>query len=121
MPFISLINSRTGKYIATSVFLADSFWLRLRGLLGRAPLKPSEGLWLIPCQQVHMYGMHYSLSIWFISSTGRVCHIIDQLEPGKISPRVREAVSVIEFPAGWAEKTDTHVGDIVQKIERERE
>lgn len=121
MSFTGLTNSCTGKNIATSVLLADSFWLRLRGLLGRPPLKPYEGLWLIPCQQVHMYGMHYPLSIWFISSTGRVCHIIDQLEPGKISPRVREAVSIIEFPAGWAEKTDTHVGDIVQKTARERE
>lgn len=111
MSFISLINSRTGEYIATSVLLADSFWLRLRGLLGRSPLKPYEGLWLIPCQQVHMLGMHYALSIWFINSKSEVCHIIDQLEPGKISPRIREAVSIIEFPAGWGAKSDTSIGD----------
>lgn len=117
MALISLNNSRTGKSIATSVLVADSFWLRLRGLLGRPPLKPYEGLWLIPCQQVHMLGMNYPLSIWFINSTGKVCHIIDELEPGKMSPRIREAVSVIELPAGWAKETDTHVGDILQGID----
>lgn len=116
MAMISLTNSRTGRSIATSVLVADSFWLRLRGLLGRPPLRPYEGLWLIPCQQVHMFGMNYPLSVWFVNSTGRVIYIIDELEPGKMSPRIREAVSVIEFPAGWAKETDTQIGDILERI-----
>lgn len=111
MKLVSLLNYRTGERIATSVILADSFWLRLRGLLGRPPLKPNEGLWLMPCQQVHMLGMRFSLSIWFLNSQGEVCQIIDQLDPGKISPRVREAYSILEFPAGWAQKTETQIGD----------
>lgn len=111
MKLVSLLNYRTGERIATSVILADSFWLRLRGLLRRPPLKPYEGLWLMPCQQVHMLGMRYSLSIWFINSQEEVCQIIDQLDPGKISPRVQEACSILEFPAGWAQKTRTQVGD----------
>lgn len=113
MTLVSLLNSRTGKRIATSVILADSFWLRLRGLLGRPVLKPYEGLWLIPCQQVHMLGMRYPLSIWFINSQGEVYQIIDQLDPGKISPRIREAHSILELPAGWAQKTGTQVGDLI--------
>lgn len=117
MSSISFINSRTGKSVATSVLVADSFWLRLRGLLGRPPIKPYEGLWLIPCQQVHMFGMNYPLSIWFINSTGRICHILDHLEPGKMSPRVREAVSVLEFPAGWAKENDIQIGDVLLKLE----
>ncbi|HVJ48572.1 DUF192 domain-containing protein [Desulfitobacterium sp.] len=111
MTSISLLNYRTGERIATSVILANSFWLRLRGLLGRPPLKPYEGLWLIPCQQVHMLGMYYSLSVWFINPQGEVCQIIDQLDPGKISPRIQESSSIIELPAGWAEKTGTQIGD----------
>lgn len=119
MTSISLLNYRTGETIATSVILADSFWLRLRGMLGRPPLKPYEGLWLIPCQQVHMVGMKYSLSIWFINSQGNVCYILDQLNPGKISPRIKEASSILELPTKWAQKTGTHVGDtLLQSVNR---
>lgn len=113
MTTVSVLNSRTGETIAHSIIRADSFWLRLRGLLGRPPLKPYEGLWLIPCQQVHMHGMKYSLSIWFINSVGEVCSIFDQLEPGKVSPRIKEAASILELPAGWAQQTGTQVGDIL--------
>lgn len=117
MSFIGLMNTRTGEKIAASVLLANTFWLRLRGLLGRPPLRPYEGLWLVPCQQVHMFGMRYSLSIWFINSKGAVCHIVDHLGPGKISPRVPDAVSIIEFPAGWAKETGTQIGDSLREIE----
>lgn len=115
MKSVSLVNSRTSAIIATSVILADSFWLRLCGLLGRPSLKPYEGLWLIPCQQVHMFGMKYSLSIWFINAQGEVCFILDQLNPGKVSPRIKEASSIIELPAGWAQQTGTQVGDTLLK------
>ncbi|AHF06878.1 DUF192 domain-containing protein [Desulfitobacterium metallireducens] len=113
MTTVSLENFRTGETIASSVMYADSFWPRLRGLLGRSPLKPYEGLWLIPCQQVHMFGMKYSLSIWFINSRGEVCYILDQLKPGKISPHIKEASSILELPVGWAQKTGTRVGDVL--------
>lgn len=116
MATVSLSNSRTGELIATSVILADSFYLRLRGLLGRPPLKPYEGFWLRPCQQVHMLGMKYSLSIWFINSQGEVCSILDELNPSEISPRIKEASSVLELPAGWARKTGTQVGDALKSL-----
>lgn len=115
MTTVSLVNSRTSETVASSVILADSFWLRLRGLLGRPPLKPYEGLWLMPCQQVHMFRMKYPLSIWFINSQGKVCFILDQLNPGKVSPRIKEASSIIELPAGWAQQTGTQVGDTLLK------
>lgn len=116
MTKVSLSNSRTGESIADSVMLADSFWLRLRGLLKRPQLKPGEGLWLTPCKQVHMKGMRYPLSIWFIDTKGEICHIIDSLEPNKISPKVREAHSVLEFPAGWAKQSHTQCGDFILQI-----
>lgn len=116
METVTLSNSRTGEMIANSVILADSFYLRLRGLLGRPQLKPYEGLWLFPCQQVHMHGMKYSLSIWFINSQGEVCSILDKLNPSEISPHIKEASSVLELPAGWAQKTGTQVGDVLKSL-----
>ena len=106
-----LLNLRTREIVGEWVCKADSFWPRFHGLLGRTGLAQGEGLWLIPCQQVHMLGMKFAVSIWFIDSTGHVCAIIDELQPWKISPRIREAKSVIEFPARWGNDTKTLPGD----------
>ena len=106
-----LRNLRTGQIVGQEVWKADSFWARFRGLLGRTGLDPGEGLWLLPCQQVHMLGMKFPLSIWFIDEKGRVCDLIDDLKPWKISPRVSRAVSILEFPKEWGKATGTLPGD----------
>jgi len=111
MQSVQLINVRNLKVVGHSVWQATTFWTRLRGLLGRKKIAPGEGIWLIPCRQVHMFGMRYPLSVWFLDQTGMVCAIIDELEPGAVTPRYLNAESVLEFPAGWAKETDTHEGD----------
>lgn len=113
MTCVNLINQRTNTTIAENVLLADTFWLRLRGLLGRPKLQPREGLWLIPCRQVHMHGMKYSLSIWFLDCDNRVCHIIDELKPGECSPFIKEAQTILEFPKDWGNKTGIKLGDLL--------
>lgn len=115
MAIVGLTNSRTQSPVAENVRLANTFWLRLRGLLGRPELKPGEGLWLIPCKQVHMHGMNYPLSVWFLDREGKVCHIIDELKPGKTSPYIKDAHSVLEFPAHWAATVGIKIGDLIQK------
>jgi len=106
-----LHNLRTGQIVGERVWKADSFWTRFRGLLGRPSLAPGEGLWIKPCQQVHMIGMKFPLSVWFLDKEGRVCALIDDLRPWKISLHIRKAASTIEFPAGWGEATCTLLGD----------
>ena len=106
-----LHNLRTGQIVGERVWKADSFWTRLRGLLGRSCLVPGEGLWLKPCQQVHMMGMKFPLSVWFLDKKGRVCALIDDLHPWKISPHIRNAESIVEFPAGWGKSTGIQLGD----------
>lgn len=111
MRWVKLKNARTGIEIGETVWMANSFLTRLRGLLGRPMLRTGEGLWIIPCRQIHMLGMRYPISVWFIDQNNQVCQIIDSIRPGEVSPLLRKAASVLEFPAHWAENTGTHVGD----------
>jgi uncharacterized membrane protein (UPF0127 family) len=113
MQYVNLMNQRTNTTIAENVLLADTFWLRLRGLLGRPKLQPKEGLWLIPCRQVHMHGMKYPLSIWFLDCDNRVCHLIDDLKPGECSPSIKDAKTILEFPKDWGQKTGIKIGDLL--------
>lgn len=113
MKQVQLFNVTTGTVVGEKIWQAKSFWSRLRGLLGKEKLTPGEGLWLIPCRQVHMLGMRYPLSVWFIDDKGKVCAIVDELPPGAISPLYRMAHSAVEFPAGWAKLTNTNEGDML--------
>lgn len=85
---------------------ADTHWKRLKGLLGTRRLDPGHGLWLRPCNQVHMFGMLYAIDVVFLDDDRTVRRTVSALAPGTISPRVPEASSVLELPAG----TVTRIG-----------
>jgi protein-S-isoprenylcysteine O-methyltransferase Ste14/uncharacterized membrane protein (UPF0127 family) len=89
-----------GVVLAERLRVARTHWSRLKGLLGTASLTSGEGLWLAPCSQVHMIGMRYALDVVFLDADRRVVCAISNLQPGKISPKVRAARSVLELPTG---------------------
>lgn len=91
--------------LAERLRLAHTRWTRLKGLLGTRSLEPGEGLWLKPCNQVHMIGMRYALDAVFLDDQHRVVRTIAGLAPGRISPRVGGASSVLELPAGTLART----------------
>ena len=93
-------DASTGVILAERLRVAHTHWTRLKGLLGTRSLEPGEGLWIKPCRQVHMIGMRYALDIVFLDRTDRVVRAIEGLAPGKISPKVAGATSVLELPAG---------------------
>jgi protein-S-isoprenylcysteine O-methyltransferase Ste14 len=92
----------SGAVLAEQLRLAHTHWTRLRGLLGTRSLEPGDGLWLRPCRQVHMFGMRYAVDAVFLDDRQRVVRTVSGLAPGRVSPRVSEAASVIELPAGTA-------------------
>ena len=106
-------NERTGEIVSDKVIRADSFWLRLVGLIPREKLKEGEGLWLNPCNQVHTFFMRFPLSVWILDEQDRVCSIYDYLQPWRISPYYRKGYNAIEFPAGWGERTKVQIEDFL--------
>ena len=93
-------DATSGAVLADQLRPAHTHWSRLRGLLGTRRLEPGEGLWLKPCRQVHTIGMRYAIDVAFLDDTHRVVGVINALAPGKFSPRLATATSVLELPAG---------------------
>lgn len=56
-------------------------WERMRGLLGRPPLLPEQGLLIEPCPSVHTLGMRYPIDIVFLDANYRVLRQVAQLKP----------------------------------------
>ncbi len=83
---------------------------RRTGLLGRSRMEEGEGLWIVPCEAVHTFGMKFAIDVVFLSRAQRVLKIRENLPPWRIAVCLR-AYSVLELPAGTVRRTGTEVGD----------
>jgi uncharacterized membrane protein (UPF0127 family) len=108
---VTVTNVSRGRTLGTRIGLADGWWSRLRGLLGRPALAEGEGLLLRPCRSVHMFGMRYALDVAFLDRAGSVIAAYHALPPGARSRWHRRAHAALELPPDTLRRTDTREGD----------
>ena len=113
MRYLRAVNSARGTLLGGRIGLADGWWTRLRGLLGRDRLEPGEGLLLRPCRAVHMLGMRLTLDIAFLDPAGRVVALYPGLRPGQRTRWHGDARDAIELPAGTLAASQTREGDTI--------
>ncbi len=116
MQELQIINEVNGAMIASSCYLADSFFTRLKGLLGRKQMSEGEGLLIIPCSSVHTLGMKMIIDVVFLSSDCQVLHIIEEMQPGKLSPIIKNSSSVLELPPGQVRRSGMKIGHHLKSI-----
>jgi uncharacterized membrane protein (UPF0127 family) len=98
-------NLNRGLVLGDRIRRADTFRLRLLGLMFRPALAPGEGLWLEPCRQVHTHFMRFPIDLLFLDREGRVLRVLESFPPWRISPAVAGARAVLELPAGASGET----------------
>ena len=111
--------ARSGAPLGDRVRVADTWWTRLRGLLGTTSLAEGDGLLIEPCRGVHMLGMKYPIDVAFLDRAGRVVGLCHRLAPGRRSPVVRAARSALELPAGTLAAAGIVEGDTLTLSPRE--
>lgn len=99
--------------LADRATVADTFWRRLRRLLGRDGLAAGEGLVIVPCNSVHMLGMRFPLDVLYLDRAGTVLRTLPALRPGQFGPVVWRSHVAVELPAGTIAATGTVPGDRV--------
>jgi len=104
-------NTTRGTSIADQAKIAESFCSRLKGLLGTAELPAGCGLFIVPCNSIHMFGMKYAIDAVFVDKKLVVVGILHSIAPGKMSSIIPKAHSCLELPAGRARDTNTEIGD----------
>lgn len=109
-------NATRSTTVATRVEWAGDSDSRRRGLLGRDSLQPEEGLYLVPCQWIHMFGMRFAIDVAFLSSSGRVLALHRELRPWRLSRPVLRAEGALELAAGTLRRTNTSVGDVLKLL-----
>ena len=107
-------NRNRGSLLGQSVRLADTPQSRRVGLLKHKSLAAGEGLWIIPTQAIHTFGMQFPIDVVFLDSSLVVKRIYENLRPWRLTTFVWGAQSVLELPSGSLSGTGTVVGDQLQ-------
>jgi uncharacterized membrane protein (UPF0127 family) len=96
--------------VCDSCLMADSFFLRLRGLLGRGELAAGEGLLLRPSGSIHTWFMRHPIDAVFVDRDLNVLRTVSAIRPWRMTG-VRRAHAVLELRAGEAARRGITVGD----------
>ena len=109
MRTVRVVNRTRGEVLAERAELADSYWSRFWGLMGRRELPAGGGLVLQPGGGIHMWFMRMPLDVLHIDKDDHVTHVLRGIKPWRFGPLFVGAKRAIELPVGTA--TTTQVGD----------
>jgi uncharacterized membrane protein (UPF0127 family) len=108
------VNVTKGTLVASRVDWAGTSEERRRGLLDHSHLAADEGLYIVPTQWIHMFGMRFPIDVAFLAPDGRVLCVHHSIKPNRLSRLVWRAEGALELPAGKLEATGTEVGDTIE-------
>jgi uncharacterized protein len=111
--YLRAANPARGSILGTRIGLADRWWLRFRGLMGREALPAGEGLILRPCRAVHMRGMAFPLDVVFLDRSGAIVAAYHSIPPGARTRWHKAARDALELPAGTLTASRTALGDTI--------
>lgn len=106
-----VFNETRMCFLSLGVTSADTHFARLRGLLGRFRLANDDGLWVVPSQGIHTFGMLFPIDVIYLDTRYRVIHSIEHLGPFRIAPFRMQSESVLQLPPRTIYGTGTQIGD----------
>lgn len=109
-------NQSRQTLVATEATVADTYWSRLLGLLGKTRkwARAGRGLWIVPSHGVHTIGMLFPIDLVFLDKGRRVVHVEEFVRPFMVSKICLKAESVLELPPHTVLRSGTRVGDLLE-------
>src|SRR6266487_124848 len=104
------IRSERGRVICSRCVVADTFFSRLRGLLGRRELHADESLLLSPTSSIHTFFMRFPIDVVFLDRDLTVLATREPVRPWRMAS-CRRAHSALELPAGACSRWAIRPGD----------
>jgi len=121
---IRAVSLRNQLVIADQCNVADSFWVRLKGLMGVKKLEEGTGLFFPKCSSVHTWFMSIPIDLIFLGNEEEsrstdggvysVVHVVEQARPWSLLPfGSLRAKHVLEVPAGTVKRSQVQRGDLL--------
>ena len=117
MTTVSLLWIRKTLLLTMTTFKiekADTFFKRLRGLIGRKNLPPEYGLMIVPCNSIHMLFMRFAIDAIFIDKNFVIKKIDANLQTWTGISFCKGAWAVVEVKAGESARLNLKVGQTLQ-------
>jgi uncharacterized membrane protein (UPF0127 family) len=106
-----LVRNRTrDTVLGDAVEIADTSAKRRTGLLKHERLEPGCGLWIVPCESVHTFFMKFAIDLVYVDKKHTVRKVRNTVPPWRLSACLA-AHSILELPAGTAQRSGTRAGD----------
>jgi uncharacterized membrane protein (UPF0127 family) len=112
-PALRILNQTRDRLLADQGELADSFWSRGRGLMGRSTLPKGYALVIYPEWSIHTFFMRLAIDVLFVGRDHTVVGLCEAMPPNRPFAGVApwRGRYVIEMPAGVIGASGTAVGD----------
>ena len=107
-------NVTRQQTVAADVQVADNYWKRLVGLMGKPGLPADAGLWIVPCNDIHSFFMRFEFDVIFVDKQNTVVHLVERMKPWRVSKFVKGGRAVLELPAGTIAASGTQLGDLIE-------
>lgn len=108
---MQLKNVTRNIVICENVEVANTFFTRLKGLLGRKSLAANHTLWINPCNSIHTWFMKFSIDVVFVNSDMVVQRVYSNIHPYRLVLPASQFHSVFEFASGAISEEKVQVGD----------
>ena len=92
------------------ILVADSFLTRFAGLMFQKKLPPATGLFLAPCNSVHMCFMRFAIDVVYLDKEFNIIKVEKNLKPWIGLSMCSKAWATLEMTAGEAERCGCEVG-----------
>ena len=108
---------RSGKVLAEQLEVPRTFVGRGIGLMFRSRLEPGSGMWINPCNGIHMMFMNFPIDAVFLDRMNRVKKVYSRLPAWYGVVWVEwGAHSVLELPPGSTEQLGLRPGDEISIV-----
>lgn len=104
-----LVVERSGEILVEDLERAMNPVSRFFGLMGRASLAPDGGLWLAPCDSIHMMFMRFAIDVVWLNADRSVLKISSHVKPWIGMAWCTGAKVALELPSGRA--VNLRIGD----------
>jgi uncharacterized protein len=109
---VRAVHEKTGRVLADELEVERSFIGRTAGLMFRRRLDAGQGMWIVPCNGIHMMFMNFAIDAVFLDRKERVKKVYRKLPAWwGVVWFVWGAESVLELPPGSTADIDLRPGD----------
>ena len=105
--------------VAENTAIANTFWTRLKGLIGKKEFHFGEGLLFPDNNSIHMWMMNRPIDVVFLKETisekeWSVLQVHRSLKPWKLLPVMCfKADDTLELPAGTIDRVQLKTGEVL--------